>query len=380
MKKILYVMRYPLEEEFSIKNKLDGQLKALVNMGHQVRYIAFDHNYDYLVNANSGEKTKILKNYNINPDLYLHTKAYWDIYKSSLISIRKENYDIIYIRSNPFSSSAVKMCREGKRNRAKVIIEIPSFPPNGEKTISLLRWIYGAYSHRCGKDVEKYVDLYAVNGEHVDFYHGIPAINFDNGVEIELIPLRKEREPAYPLHLIGVASMRDWHGYDRIIRGIANLSKETREKIVLDLVGNDSGDGSLDRWKKLVDELSLNKQVIFHGYKTGKDLDDLFEKADCGICSLGLYRAGYYNICILKLREYAARGLPFIYACNDPGIMDNPPFCIRFSNDDTSINVENVISFVNALKKQGVTPQMIRNYAEKYMTWESQFNKIFSAI
>ncbi|MEG2480028.1 MAG: hypothetical protein RSA50_07120, partial [Mucinivorans sp.] len=42
--------------------------------------------------------------------------------------------------------------------------------------------------------------------------------------------------------------------------------------------------------------------------------DDLFEQADIAIGSLARHRSGITTIKTLKNREYAARGIPFIYS------------------------------------------------------------------
>jgi glycosyltransferase involved in cell wall biosynthesis len=41
--------------------------------------------------------------------------------------------------------------------------------------------------------------------------------------------------------------------------------------------------------KKLVDNLHLSKQVIFHGFKTGDELDSLFNSCHIAVGSLGLH-------------------------------------------------------------------------------------------
>ena len=48
--------------------------------------------------------------------------------------------------------------------------------------------------------------------------------------------------------------------------------------------------------------------------QTGEELNELFNRADFAIGSLGRHRSGIYNIKTLKNREYAARGLAFMYS------------------------------------------------------------------
>ena len=59
MSKILFVMKYPLEEAYSVKGKFDGQMKAARSLGYDVYYIAYDHKATYLIHGE--EKTCIKK-------------------------------------------------------------------------------------------------------------------------------------------------------------------------------------------------------------------------------------------------------------------------------------------------------------------------------
>ena len=350
-------------------------------MGNKVYYLAYDHKHWYLVEANTQKKT-VISNLKIHkPNLYLHTKAFWDMYKNACSVVNKQGFDLVYMRNHPFSHSAVKLFKILKKKSIPTVIEIPTFPPEREAAgkKSVIRKVYGTYSKLCREKIEKNLSLYVLIGDKADSYHGVPAINIDNGTDTSLLPIRNYHTPTLPYHLIGVAAMSKWHGYDRLIKGISELNEADKKKIIFDVVGSE-GDGSLASWKQLVKELSLEKQVVFHGYKTGDELNDLFDKADCGISALAFHRTGFYSGSVLKLREYSTRGLPFVYANDDPALTEELKFCIKFANDDTPIDVNMVIKFIESLKDNTITPQEIRNYAEEHMTWQKQFEKVFNAL
>ena len=64
----------------------------------------------------------------------------------------------------------------------------------------------------------------------------------------------------------------------------------------------------------------------------GEELDELFEQADMGIGSLARHRSGITHIKTLKNREYAARGLPFIYSEMDSDF-EGKPYILKAKAD-----------------------------------------------
>ena len=380
-KKILFLMKYPLDDIYSIKIKFNGQMNAVKRLGYEVYYIAYDKNYTYLIN---GERREIIKKICFGGMKgYIHTKAFYDLFDSALkvLSDNKNKFDIIYMRSCPLNRKGYLVCKLIKEKNMKLVIEIPTYPQENEKTTSILRRIYSYYSNYWWNKSEKNVTLFTLIGEKSNYFHGIPAINIDNGISIEQVPERvyKEKNMNEPIQLLALASMSRWHGYDRIIKGIAKASDEIKQKVILNMVG-DEGDGSLLEWKKLVHEYSLEDYVIFHGRKTGKELDDICNNSDVGICSLGLYRTGFTYGSILKLREYMARGIPFIYAANDPAIVGGLDFCMKVSNDESLIEIENVIDFAYKVRNNTILSKSMRKYAQNRMSWEAQFQKVFEAL
>lgn len=61
MKKILFVMRYPLMDDYNLKSKFDGQMRACVNLGYDVSYIAYDDTNYYLCSLNRDNRKSVGK-------------------------------------------------------------------------------------------------------------------------------------------------------------------------------------------------------------------------------------------------------------------------------------------------------------------------------
>ena len=68
----------------------------------------------------------------------------------------------------------------------------------------------------------------------------------------------------------------------------------------------------------------------------GKELDELFDLADFAIGSLARHRSHIDKIKTLKNREYAARGIPFIYSETDEDF-DRMPYILKAPADESAI-------------------------------------------
>lgn len=377
MSRILFVMKYPIVDPYSLKNKFNGQIKASMELGHDVYYLGYDHNNFYLINDR--EKEIVKKIWFGNNKRYIHTKAFYDLFDAVNIVLDKYNFDIAYIRRMPLSVIAIKTFQKLNNSGCKIIVEVPTYPPTKETERRLLRRVYSKYSSICWRAVLKYITLYALIGEKADTYNSIPAINIENGIDVDSVPIRHPSYDSRKIHFLAVASMSKWHGYDRLINSIAKLDNEKKDMIIFDMVG-DEGDGSLIQWKELVDKLELQKQVLFHGKRIGEELDLFFNRADLGICSLGMYRNGFSEGSILKLREYTARGLPFVYAAIDPAISEEQTFCMKVSNDDSFIDVDCLICFALNARNDKTIATSMREYAQNRMSWKRQMSIVYSRL
>ncbi len=375
---ILFIVKYPLDDAYSIKKKVDGQVAAADRMGLDAWQTAYDRQQTYLLHR--GEKAPVHRIRLGKMPGYLHTLAFSDLFGSVLRTLKKQTFSHVYMRHCPLSPKGIRMLRRLKQSGSRIVVEIPSYPLENERQKSTLRRLYWAYSQRCWKRAAKYVDLFALIGAPADQYLGRPAINIDNGVDVDAIPLRAPQPaPDGKLHFLAVAAMARWHGFDRLIEGVAQLPPEQRQQVIVDMVGSE-GDGSLARWQQLTADKGLTDTVRFHGYQTGQRLDALFHQADVGICSLGLHRNGYQMASSLKLREYAARGLPFLYATADPALPKQEPFCLRIAADDSPIPMEEAIAFARQMRLEPEIPAQMRAYAQAHMSWQKPLGDVLNRL
>lgn len=373
MKSILFIMRYPLEEKHHLKQKFDGQMAACVNLGYQVKHFAYDKKKVYLIDVNNGTKEIVGKAHFTGFKKYRNSFGFLDLFSSLKKIARKESFDYIYMRSKTVNWTAVDAIEKMRDNGCKLIVEIPSFQ-NKEKVLSSTRKVIMKVANHWNHKLQGMIDLYtAIGPDCKGEINGRPAMNIENGICLDTIPCR-EYHPQDEIHLLALASMRSWHAYDRLLKGLGNYKGS--KNIIIDMVGGDN-DGSLAEWKSLAEQLEINDKVRFHGPKFGDELTKMFQIADAGIATLGLHRTGITVGSVLKTREYMARGLPFIYGYEDLSLPKDYPYTLQFPATEDPIDIEKVLNWVGDIRNEKDVPQTMRRYAQDHMSWESIYKAVF---
>ena len=176
-----------------------------------------------------------------------------------------------------------------------------------------------------------------------------------------------------------MAEVHLWHGYDRLIKGIGEYYKNTADPrdVYFHIVGGVAPD---DRYKdneyhqgfqNIIDHYGIQDRIIFHGTLFGEELDKVFNQCQFAIGSLARHRSGITVIKTLKNREYATRGLPFIYSEQDSDF-DHQPYVLKAPADETPINVQQILDFMDSHQ---FNPQEIRKTVE-HLTWKIQMKKV----
>lgn len=78
----------------------------------------------------------------------------------------------------------------------------------------------------------------------------------------------------------------------------------------------------------------------------GKELDDVFNQCQFAIGSLGRHRSGITVIKTLKNREYATRGIPFIYSEIDSDF-EHQPYILKAPADESPVDIQKIVDFVH---------------------------------
>ena len=201
----------------------------------------------------------------------------------------------------------------------------------------------------------------------------IPYFVLTNGIDVEKYPVKKYSESnGDVLKMLFVSSIiAKWHGVDRLLAGMRNYEGNVR--LELHIVGSES-----QNTRNLVKSLNLKESVIFHGLKHGKEMDGIFENAHIAIGTLGIHRENLKYGSTLKVREYMARGIPFVISYIDEDIEDDFPLFLKVPSDDSPVNMSDIIEFAKTVyKKYGrEIPSTMRDYALKKMDYKVKVKKL----
>ena len=253
--------------------------------------------------------------------------------------------------------------RKLKKNGIINLIEIPTYPYKGEYKETFKNRLIYLLDSLLRFRLKKYVSRVIIFSENPKIVYGIPTINTMNGVDASSIKPIAICTPHNCINLIAVASMLPHHGFDRLIEGLrVYYSNRYNDEIVSFHV---VGDGpKLKEYKDLCKKYNIEQYVIFHGQKSGNDLDVVFEQSDIAVGSLGLHRIGINEGSTLKNREYAVRGLPIIYSTFDSFLKDSR-FCVIFPPDDNPIDISRIVVFWKSIKETPNLHKIIRDEAIK---------------
>ena len=308
-----------------------------------------------------------------NPGLYGHLIMFYKIISS--------NADVIVYRATPFSMffifyALIYLRLKGK----KIIIDIPTpisilvqevNKAGGNILIKkikiILLYITIPFSFLPANRILQY------SHESKWFSLGMKKKTklVGNGISVNDIPFYKERKnDTKTLNLICISGLGFWHGYDRLIK---SLYQYKVERGTLPFNFFIIGEGpEKDNLLSLVKKLEIEENIFFEGYKSGKELDLLMEKMDIAISSLCLFKKDLYCASELKVREYTARGIPFVLACEDFDFPDKLDFVYDVINNESIIDLEKIKHWYINLQNKYQDFSYIREYAYKHLDMQKK--------
>ena len=377
--RIIFLLYHGFSESSGISKKILCQIKALRELGHTVDICT------YSINKNRHRvrmmNEEVIEDYGMGKWAAVRKRiSYGSIYRYAV----SQGVDMIYVRSfhnaNPFT---VRLFHRLQKAGIKIAMEIPTYPYDSE---------YKGFPFitRCGLQIDrlfrralaKRVNAIVTFSDEARIF-GQRTIRISNGVDFDAVPLRKTSglDSSSAVHLIGVAEVHYWHGYDRLIHGLGEYYRQPHDReIYFHIVGGVWKSEMYDSqhapgFHELITRYHIRKQVIFHGQMMGKELDELFDRADFAIGSLARHRSHIDKIKTLKNREYAARGIPFIYSETDEDF-DRMPYILKAPADESAIDINEIVRFYSALD---IPPEQIRNSIGR-LSWKNQMKKVIKEL
>lgn len=377
--KILFLIYHGFTTGGGVSKKIQYQIKALEELGNEVHLCHFS--LDNLGHRIRYIDKNILQNFGRGIFSGFQKRiCYGEVFKY----IKRENINFIYVRSfhnaNPWTISLFKAIR---RWGVKSVMEIPTYPYDDEYIgYPFKDQIELKIDQLFRKQLAKQINAIVTFSDDC-YIFGQKTIRISNGIDFCSIPLKRQHNNTVEkFHLIGVAEVHYWHGYDRLIKGLGEYYRQGNynKEVFFHIVGHvdDSemyGSSHAVGFDELIKKYDLQERVIFHGKQDGRILDELFENSDFAIGSLARHRSNITSIKTIKNREYAARGIPFIYSEIDSDF-ESMPYVLKAPSDESFIDICKIIDFYDGLK---VSSLDIRN-SISHLSWTEQMKKVIQYI
>lgn len=367
--RILFLVYHGFSEHSGISKKIHYQVKGLKENGHDVRlcYYGFAEN-GHRCRYVDGE---VLKDYGVGRIAAVRQRIDYNCIFGYCV---QERIEFVYARCFQNASPwLIRFFKKLKKAGIHAVTEIPTYPYDAEfagfsRLTRLNLKIDQLFRNRLYQHMDALVTF-----SDAERIFGQRTIRISNGVDFDSIPLHKPLSMNHELHLIGVAEVHPWHAFDRVIAGMGEYLGE--KSVYFHIVGGVHPYHMNHVFTPLLDKYQLHKSVFFHGQLFGQQLDEIFNQCQFAIGSLGRHRSGITVIKTLKNREYATRGIPFVYSEQDSDF-DEQPYIIKAPADESPLNIQQIVDFMDTFTMK---PVEIRQTVT-HLTWKIQMQQVVEQV
>ena len=374
--KILFLVYHGFSDESGISKKIHYQVKGLRQNGHEVHLCYYD--FDSRGHRCRYVDDNVIADYGLGAMAALRSRTQLDCIYYYCID---NGIEMVYARSF-MNASPVLVRLFGKLNKQdiKCVTEIPTYPYDQEFKGYPLKYKIPLYIDKMFRRALSAKMEAIVTFSNKESIFGKRTICISNGIDLDSIPLHNPKKQQ-DIHLIAVAEIHYWHGFDRLVAGLGEYYKSNPNgrKVYFHVVGWEDDRGTTSNGYFTVEQMAkkygIEEYIINHGKLFGEKLDEVFNQCVFAIGSLGRHRSGITEIKTLKNREYAARGISFIYSENDSDF-DDKPYIIKAPADESPVNVGEIINYID---NHDFNPAEIRKTVE-HLSWKYQMEKVITEI
>ena len=371
---ILFLVYHGFSNESGISKKIHYQVNGLRQNGHEVHLCYYD--FDAHGHRCRYVDGRIIQDYGRGRLAALRSRIDLGcIYRYCV----EQGIGLVYARSFMNASPVlVRLFRRLNRAGIRSVTEIPTYPYDQEFRGYPLRYRLPLYIDRLFRRqlAAEMQALVTFSNEPQIF--GQRTVCISNGIDLDSIPLHHPH-PQADVHLIAVAEIHYWHGFDRLVAGLGEYYRQqpNGRRVYFHVVGWEDDRGTESNGYLTVEQTArlydIIPYVIKHGKLFGHQLDAVFDQCVFAIGSLGRHRSGITDIKTLKNREYAARGIPFIYSENDSDF-DHQPYILKAPADESPISIRQILDFID---HQPLSPSTIRSSVE-HLSWKNQMEIVIT--
>lgn len=366
MANVFMLVNYtPADASTGITKKIRAQIQALRRMGHSVTYTAY---VDGGVAVFDNQDVQVaMGRHPIGNRKYVALTRYSLLLKTAqkYVQSGKQQFAYCYGRISAPNGRYLKFLQTLKNQGAKIVIEALSYFP-GVRPKALKSKYIAFYLNKNKKKLACVIDKFVTEGEVPDFF-GIPTEKGKIGVDTEALRKHTYLGSDEELNLITVATEREYHGYDRLVKSyLAYKASGGKAKLRIHLVGE-----LYDSTKKLIEESNCQENVIAHGRVSGDPLFEIYNQCNLGIGPLGQHRIGGKKDTGLKTKEYFGIGLPYIYSGVEEDVPGDYPYIFQVPSDESMIDFDAVWKFWVSIRTDAQRADNMRTFAREVFSWDS---------
>lgn len=276
------------------------------------------------------------------------------------------------------SFKLIKVLKTAKKKGIKLYYEIPTYPYFGEQ-IKVSRKKHRAIA-KVSIDVffwpmiYKYIDKLVVIRSSTKAKTYSKMVEITNGVKTDDIISKKyseiKTENRKVFRMVAVGTLFPYHGYDRIIKGLQLCNEQINGVTVeFHVVGSSF---TIDELKNSVNTMGL-KHVTFHGVKTTKQLNELYDNFDVGLGCLALHRRNADIDTTLKIIEYYCRGIPVITSGKSP--LNDNRFTLTVTDNEQAVDIKQIYDFYCNFGKDEL--MQLSTIAKDQFSWTNIMYRLF---
>lgn len=371
--RLAYVALVPVK--WSVHTKVVAQQRAfeqLMQAGRLSHFVAMEASED---GAGAdlytfGDCTVRMRHRNRFDALINYLCTYGQLYRMIEREVTRNEIDTLYLRKpGVFDLRCIYFLRRLKRAHVQILFEIPTYPYSAELRGKRLIGLGDRIAQKCLRGVADRIVTFSMDSSIFD----VPCVRIQNGVDFGQIALTSRLRRMEGIRLTCVSALEPWHCLDRLVEALNSYWLQGGDDIAELCIVGEGREG--ERLRRLAGSFEATMgRVRFCGALYGKELDGILDETDLAVGNLELRSSrNLTSVQPLKHREYAARGIPFIYGLSDP-YFDTQEYCMRLQ--ESHIDLVGVVDWYRSLTWSA---EQIRADAGRF-AWELQLGEALDAL
>ncbi|AUJ67807.1 glycosyl transferase [Enterococcus faecium] len=297
-------------------------------------------------------------------------------------------YDFIYMRKPIIDFNLIILLKRIKKlsPTTTCIMEIPTYPYDKEFQVKFTQRYLGMKDKFWRQYLNKSLDYIVTYSNDAKIFD-IPTIRVSNAADYENIKQKTSKfNTDNSITMTAIANFQSFHGYDRLIKGIAQYYSEGGDwAIRLNLIGN-GNTTVLNSYKSMISNNNLEGIIKVLPGMDSRELDTVFDTTDLAVDTLARFRSGVYYNSTLKGKEYLARGIPIISGVEtELDNFENYEYYFRVPADESSINISDILDFYTKVilqsnKTDKEVIQFIREFGKKNFNFDKMLEPVINKI